>query len=64
MMVAWTIGYFAMQLWLNNFAYRTHMDGWTFIFAGLITLVIAAITVGYKSLLAATANPIDSLRCE
>jgi len=64
MMVAWTIGYFAMQLWLNNFAYRTHMDGWTFILSGLVTLVIAAATVGYKSFKAGTANPINSLRDE
>jgi putative ABC transport system permease protein len=63
-LVAWPIGYFAMQQWLNNFAYRTDLDWWTFIFPGLVTLIIATATVGYKSLKAATASPIDSLRYE
>jgi putative ABC transport system permease protein len=63
-LIAWPIGYFAMQQWLNNFAYRTDLDWRTFIFSGLVTLIIAAATVGYKSLKAAAANPIDSLRYE
>ncbi len=63
-LIAWPIGYFTMQLWLNNFAYRTNMDLRTFIFAGVVTLVIASATVGYKSLKAATANPVNTLRDE
>ena len=63
-LIAWPIGYFAMNQWLNNFAYRTDLDWWTFIFPGLGTLIIAAATVGYKSLKAANINPIDSLRYE
>ena len=53
-----------MQQWLNNFAYRTDLDLRIFILSGLVTLIIAAATVGYKSFKAATANPIDSLRYE
>ncbi len=63
-LVAWPIGYFAMQHWLNNFAYRTDVDWRAFMIPGLGTLIIAAATVGYKSLKAATADPIDSLRYE
>jgi len=63
-LIAWPIGYFAMQQWLNNFAYRTELDWRIFIYTGLGTLLIAAITVSYKSLSAASANPIDSLRYE
>ena len=63
-LIAWPIGYFAMQHWLNNFAYRIDWDWKTFVFSGLVTLIIAVATVGYKSLMAATANPIDSLRYE
>ena len=63
-LIAWPIGYFAMLQWLKNFAYRTDWDWRVFIFSGLGTLIIAAATVGYKSLKAATANPIDSLRYE
>jgi putative ABC transport system permease protein len=53
-----------MQQWLNNFAYRTELYWWTFIFPGLGTLIIAAGTVGYKSYKSAKANPIESLRYE
>ena len=63
-LIAWPIGYFAMQKWLDNFAYRTDLDWKIFVFSGLTTLIIAAATVGYKSLKAAKANPIDSLRYE
>jgi putative ABC transport system permease protein len=63
-LIAWPVGYFATQQWLKNFAYRTDWDWRVFIFSGLGTLIIAAATVGYKSLKAATANPIDSLRYE
>jgi putative ABC transport system permease protein len=61
---AWPIGYVAMQRWLGNFAYRTDLDWRIFFFSGLATLFIAAVTVGYKSLKAATANPVQSLRYE
>jgi ABC-type antimicrobial peptide transport system permease subunit len=63
-LIAWPIGYFAMQQWLNNFAYRTNWDWRAFVYSGLGTLIIAAATVSYKSLKAASANPIDSLRYE
>lgn len=63
-LIAWPVGYFAMQMWLNNFAYRSDPDWKVFVFSGLITLIIAAATVGYKSLRAAAASPMDSLRYE
>ncbi|MBN1271638.1 MAG: ABC transporter permease [Candidatus Aminicenantes bacterium] len=63
-LIAWPIGYFVMQRWLKNFAYRTDLEWWIFIVTGLGTLIIAAVTVGYKSLKAAIANPIDTLRYE
>jgi putative ABC transport system permease protein len=63
-LIAWPIGYFAMQRWLDNFAYRTGWDWGTFVLPGLGTLIIAAATVGYKSFRAATADPIDSIRYE
>jgi ABC-type antimicrobial peptide transport system permease subunit len=61
---AWPIAYFAMQQWLHNFAYRTELDWKIFIFSGGVTLIVAVATVGFKSLKASTANPIDSLRYE
>jgi putative ABC transport system permease protein len=62
--IAWPIGYYAMKQWLKNFAYRTDFDWRIFLLSGVITLLIAVTTVGFKSLRAAKANPVDSLRYE
>jgi putative ABC transport system permease protein len=62
--IAWPIGYYAMKQWLKNFAYRTDFDWSIFLLSGVITLLIAVTTVGFKSLRAAKANPVDSLRYE
>jgi len=62
--IAWPVAYFAMNHWLNNFAYRTNIGIWTFILSALLALVIALLTVSYQSIKAALANPIESLRYE
>lgn len=53
-----------MRLWLQNFVYRTDMRIEDFLFSGLVALVFALSTVGYQSVKAALANPVDSLRDE
>jgi len=62
--IAWPIGYFIMDRWLQNFAYRTSLGIGIFILSGLLAFVIALITVSYQSIKAAVANPVDSLRYE
>ena len=62
--IAWPIAYMAMNNWLQNFTYRIHIDLWTYIFAGVLAMAIALLTVSYHSLKAVTANPIESLRYE
>ncbi|MDP6037129.1 MAG: hypothetical protein QGG64_01115, partial [Candidatus Latescibacteria bacterium] len=62
--IAWPIGYFLMQSWLNNFAYRITLGLDVFVLGGLLAVLIACLTVGYQVLRAAQANPVDSLRCE
>jgi hypothetical protein len=62
--VAWPVAYYAMSKWLQGFAYRTNMGVWSFALATLIALAIAVLTVSYKSIKAAIANPVDSLRYE
>ncbi|MFZ5517559.1 MAG: ABC transporter permease [Candidatus Zhuqueibacterota bacterium] len=62
--IAWPIAYFAVNRWLQNFAYRIHISWWTFLLAGTLALIIAVITVSYQSIKAALANPVESLRCE
>ena len=62
--IAWPIGYWIMRQWLQNFVYRTDMRIGIFLFSGLVALVFALGTVGYRSVKAALANPVDSLRNE
>lgn len=56
--------YYFMDLWLNDFAYRTQM-GWTiFAAAASIVFVVAIVTVSYQTLRSARADPSKTLRCE
>jgi len=62
--IAWPVAYFAMDKWLDNFAYRVNV-GWTaFLLTAVLTSIIALLTVSYQSIRAAVANPADSLRYE
>ena len=62
--IAWPIAWYLMQKWLNNFAFRIKMPWHFFLLAGLITLVIALLTVMYHSWAASRKNPVDALRYE
>lgn len=53
-----------MQRWLDNFAYRTDIALWTFAVAGVAGLLIALLTISYRSLRAAQTNPVEALRYE
>lgn len=64
MLIAMPVGYFAMNSWLQNFAYRTPMHWWIFVLASVITTVIALFTVSFQAIKAAVANPVKSLRTE
>ncbi|HSP88828.1 MAG TPA: FtsX-like permease family protein, partial [Ignavibacteriaceae bacterium] len=62
--IAWPIAYFALNKWLEDFAYRIDIDLWAFITASIAAILIAIFTVSYQSIRAATSNPIKSLRYE
>ncbi len=62
--VAWPVAYFFMKAWLQNFAFRIDISISTFLAAAGISLAIAILAVIYKSLRAATADPVNSLRYE
>jgi len=62
--IATPIAYYAMNSWLENFAYKTTLSWWIFAFAGLIALIIALITVSWQTFKAARRNPIEALRYE
>ncbi len=61
---AWPVSYYALNKWMHNFYYRSRVDLWIFIVSGAITLTLAMLTICYKSIKAATTNPVDSLRNE
>lgn len=62
--VAAPIAWYMMSQWLNNFNYRINIGVWVFVLAMLVSVVIAWVTVGYKSVKAALVNPVKSLRSE
>ena len=62
--IATPIAYYAMNKWLENFAYKTNLSWWIFALAGVLALGIALLTVSWQSWRAATRNPVEALRYE
>jgi|APHig6443717497_1056834.scaffolds.fasta_scaffold22926_1 putative ABC transport system permease protein len=62
--IATPIAWYAMNKWLENFAYKTELSWWIFALAGLLALGIALLTVSWQSWRAATRNPVEALRYE
>jgi len=63
-LIAFPLSYWAMNKWLQSFAYRINISWWIFVVAGLAAIVIALATVGFQAIKAAIANPVESLRGE
>ncbi|MCH7673734.1 ABC transporter permease [candidate division KSB1 bacterium] len=63
-LVAWPVAYVVMTNWLQKFAYRVELGWLTFIFAGVLALVIALLTVSSQALKSAVSNPAEALRYE
>jgi predicted permease len=63
-LIAAPIGWLLMNRWLTNYAYKVNIGIWVFGLELLIILGVVLITVGYRSLKAVVANPVDSLRSE
>ncbi len=62
--IALPVAYYAMNKWLQNFVYRIDNNPLIFILSGILAFLLAVLTVSYKSIRAARANPVDSLRYE
>lgn len=58
------LAYYFMDKWLQGFAYRIDMPWWVFLLAVVATLVIALLTVSYRSIRAAVTNPARVLAAE
>lgn len=64
LVIASPVAWYAMNQWLDGFAYRTQFNWWLVPIAGSIALVISFLTVTYESWKAAIADPVKSLRSE
>ncbi|HEY4326746.1 MAG TPA: ABC transporter permease [Mucilaginibacter sp.] len=62
--IAFPIAWYAMNKWLQSFAFKTEMSWWVFAAATGVTLIIALTTISFRSIKAALNNPVDSLRSE
>jgi putative ABC transport system permease protein len=64
LLLAFPIGWWAMNKWLQDFAYAIHIEWWVFVLAGLSAFVIALTTVSFQAIKSALMNPVKSLRTE
>lgn len=64
LVIASPIAWYAMQQWLSDFAYSIQLEWWVFVLSGLAAILIAGLTVGFQSIRAAMANPVEALRDE
>ncbi len=58
------VSYYAMHKWLESFAYKTNINAWIFISAGILVMGVALLVVSWQSWRAATRNPVEALRYE
>ena len=62
--IATPVAWYAMNKWLQDFAYRINISWWMFAVAGLLVIFITLLTISFQSIKAAIANPVKSLRTE
>ncbi len=62
--IATPVAWYAMNRWLEGFAYRMEISPWIFVLAGVIALSIAVLTISYQAIKSAVMNPVTSLRSE
>ncbi len=62
--IAFPLAWYAMNNWLQDFAYRINIPWWIFIIAAIIAGCIAFFTISFQAIKAAIANPVKSLRTE
>jgi len=63
-LIASPLAWWAMNKWLQDFAYRIDISWWMFAAAGLLAMLIALFTISFQSIRAALANAVESLRTE
>lgn len=63
-LLAFPLAYLFVKNWLSHFAYRTSIDVWIFLLAGILALIVALISVSYQTIKASNINPIKALKYE
>jgi hypothetical protein len=63
-LIAFPLAWWALNIWLNGFAYHVNISPWLFVIAGVAILLVALATLSYQSIKTAVMNPIKSLRTE
>jgi ABC-type antimicrobial peptide transport system permease subunit len=63
-LIAFPLAWWALNVWLNGFAYHINISPWLFVIAGVAILLVALLTLSYQSIKTAVMNPIKSLRTE
>jgi predicted permease len=63
-LIGFPVAWWAMHQWLADFAYRTQINWWVFLMAGIAALLIAVLTISFQAMKTAMANPVKSLRTE
>ncbi len=64
MLIAFPLAYYWLDKMLQDYAYRINISWWMFALAGIITVVLTLLTVGWKAIRAATANPVKAIKSE
>ena len=62
--VAVPIGYYFINKWLQDFAYRINIGWWMFALSGVLVIAVALLTMSFQAIKAAIANPVKSLRTQ
>ena len=63
-LIAWPVAYYAVSQWLQSFAYRISIGIWIFLLSTVLAFFVALVTVSFKAVKAALANPVEALRYE
>jgi len=64
MLIAFPLSYYWLSKMLQDYAYRISIGWWMFALAGLITVVLTLLTIGWQAVKAATANPVKAIKVE
>lgn len=63
-LIAFPIAWYAMQTWLQDFAYRIDIPVWIFLAAGIVAALLAFVTISVQAIKAATSDPVRNLRVD